>query len=45
MKRNWKRLTINGLIAILVVVGLALLAHVLVNSLNIVEMIKRLHGG
>ncbi len=44
-KRNWKRLTVNGLIAVLVIVGLALLAHVLVNSFNIVELIKRFHGG
>jgi hypothetical protein len=43
--RNWKRLAVKGLITILVVGGLALLAHVLVNSFNIVELIKRFHGG
>jgi hypothetical protein len=45
MKRNWKRLTLNGLIAILVVIGLGMLAYMLVNSFNIVELIKRFHGG
>ncbi len=44
-KRNWKRLTLNGLIAIIVIVGLGLLVNVLVNSFNIVEFIKRFHGG
>jgi hypothetical protein len=45
MKRNWKRITVNGLLAILVVAGLALLAQVLVNSINLVELVKRFHGG
>ncbi len=45
MKRNWKRIIVTGLIAMLVVAGLVLLAHVLINSINIVEMIQRMHGG
>ena len=45
MKGNWKRISINGLYVILVVVGLALLMHVLANSFNFVELIKRFHGG
>ncbi len=45
MKRNWKRIAINGAMIIAVVVGLALLANVLVNNFNIIEFIKALHGG
>lgn len=45
MKRNWKKIAINGVIIIVVVVGLALLAHVLVNNFNMVEFIKAFHGG
>jgi hypothetical protein len=45
MKRNWRRIAVDGLFAILLVVGLALVAQVLVNSVNIVELVKRFHGG
>ncbi len=45
MKQNWKKMAIQGVIIIAVVVGLVLLANVLVNNFNIVEFIKAFHGG
>ncbi len=45
MKRDWKKIAINSAIIIVVIVGLALLAHVLVNNFNLVEFIKAFHGG
>ena len=45
MKKNWKKLVANGLVVVVVIAGLALLAHVLVSNLNLVELIKHMHGG
>ncbi len=45
MKKNWKRRIINGLVVIVVVVGLALLAHALTANFNFIELIKGMHGG
>jgi hypothetical protein len=45
MKKNWKKWALNALVGIVVVAALALLAHALVGSVNVVELIRRFHGG
>lgn len=40
-----KKKMITALIAIVVIAGLLLTAHILVNYFNIVEVIKAVHGG
>jgi hypothetical protein len=40
-----KRKVITALIVIAVTLGLTWIARILVNSFNIVEFLKRIHGG
>ncbi len=40
-----KRKIITALIIIIVTLGLTWIAHILVNNFNIVEFLKRIHGG
>jgi len=44
-KAGSKKKVINMVIALVVIAGLMLTAHILVNYFNIAEVIKGIHGG
>lgn len=44
-KVSTKKRIVNLVIALVVIAGLLLTMHVLVNYFNIVEVIKKIHGG
>ncbi|HSK87865.1 MAG TPA: hypothetical protein VK880_05885 [Anaerolineales bacterium] len=44
-KAGSKKKIVNIVIAVVVVAGLMLTAHILVNYFNIAEVIKGIHGG
>jgi len=45
MKKETKKKLVTALIVIVVIAALMLTAHVLVNYLHIVDVIKAIHGG
>ncbi len=44
-KVELRKKIVNTLILVAVIAGLLLTAHILVNYFNIVEVVKKIHGG